>query len=137
MKRKTDGLDIGVSGLMQTTCLVVCMGLYYLLTLGRRGVYCLIRTRSSTSLYHSFSTPVSQGPEESYCTSSPLCECGGQWFLEDTRVLILSLKNHNFCEYLGLQLLIDARRLILSWGVYSLTWTLRDRSRERAPYGCA
>jgi hypothetical protein len=40
-------------------------------------------------------------------------------------------------ECMAQKLLKDARRLIQSWGVYSLTWTLRDRSRERAPQGCA
>ena len=52
--------------------------------------------------------PVAQGPETGHYTPSALCEGLRHWFLK------------------------DARRLILSWGGYCLTRTLRDReSRKR------
>ncbi len=44
---------------------------------------------------------VAQGPGISYCTPSALCECGGQWFLEDTRGLILNLISTRLLRMFG------------------------------------
>jgi len=46
--------------------------------------------------------PVAQGPDISYCTPLALCKCRGQWFLGDTRGLILSLISTRLLRMFGL-----------------------------------
>ena len=56
---------------------------------------------TSTSCRLCRDIPVAQGPGISYCTPSALCECGGQWFLEDTRGLILNLISTGLLRMFG------------------------------------
>jgi len=42
--------------------------------------------------------------------------------------------NHDICEYLDYLLLIDARRLILSWGC---VWSYQDLARQASSKSCA
>ncbi len=74
---------------------------------------------------------VAQGPGISYCTPSALCECGGQWFLEDTRGLILNLISHGFCECLDLQPSERCRSFDIKLGCV-LTYQDRERHGCRA-----
>ncbi len=56
-----------------------------------------LSTGSRSHLLH-----VAQGPGISYCTPLALCECRGQWFLEDTRGLILNLISTRLLRMFGL-----------------------------------
>ncbi len=98
---------------------------------GSRGyAVAYFRTHSSTSCGVRYSTPVSTVLEVSHRTSSPLCECGGQWFLVGT-VFESEFESHALLRMFGLVISERCTSFDIKLGCV-LTYQDRERHGCRA-----